>query len=176
METIGLVTQAAYVLRTRQVYVDVALQPRLVTETVPDGGVGGAGAMPAGARKPLASFLAPGSVLAVLGAAGSGKTTLVRYTALEMAERRWWPWQAEFWRPRRIPVLLYLRDHAEAILAEPRQNLGAIGAAAPGLEGAVTGPWLQRRLERGRCVVLLDGLDEVADARQRAAVVGWVNP
>lgn len=175
METIGLVTQAEYVLRTRQVYVDVALLPRPVTETVPDGGVGGVAATPTGARKPLASFLTPGNVLAVLGAAGSGKTTLVRYTALEMAEQRLWPWQAGFWRPRRIPVLLYLRDHAQAILAEPSQNLAAIGGAAPWLEGAVTGQWLQRRLERGQCVVLLDGLDEVADARDRAVVVQWVN-
>jgi hypothetical protein len=175
METIGLVTQAEYVLRTRQVYVDVALQPRPVTETMPDCGVGRAAAARAGARKPLASFLMPGSVLAVLGAAGSGKTTMVRYTALEMAEQQWRPWQAGFWRPRRIPVLLYLRDHAEAILAEPPQNLAAIGAAALWLEGAVTEPWLERCLERGRCVVLLDGLDEVADARERAAVVRWVN-
>jgi hypothetical protein len=175
METIGLVTQAEYVLRTRQVYVDVALQPRPVTETVPDGGVGGVAATSAGERRPLASFLTPGNVLAVLGAAGSGKTTLARYTALEMAEQRWQPWQAGFWRPRRIPVLLYLRDHAQAILAEPAQNLAAVGAAAPWLEGAVTGPWLQRWLERGRCVVLLDGLDEVAGTRERAAVVAWVN-
>jgi hypothetical protein len=174
METIGLVTQAEYVLRTRQVYVDVALQPRTVTETMPDGGVGGVVAA-AGTRMPLASFLTRGRVLAVLGAAGSGKTTLVRYTALKMAERRWWPWQTEFWRPRRIPLLLYLRDHAQAILAEPPQNLAAIGSAAPWLEGAVTGPWLQRRLERGQCAVLLDGLDEVADAQERAAVVAWVN-
>jgi ABC-type glutathione transport system ATPase component len=69
-------------------YVDVALQPRLVTETVPDGGVGGVAATPVGARKPLASFLKPGRVLAVLGAAGSGKTTLVRYTALELGNVR----------------------------------------------------------------------------------------
>jgi len=89
METIGLVTQAEYVLRTRQVYVHVTLQPRPVTETVPDGGVGGVAAAPVGVRKPLA----PGNVLTVLGAAGSGKTTLVRYTALTMAEQRWWPWQ-----------------------------------------------------------------------------------
>ena len=115
---------------------------------------------PAGTRRPLASFLAPGNVLAVLGAAGSGKTTLARYTALEMAEQRWRPWQAGFWRPRRIPVLLYLRDHAQVLLAGPPQNLAPFAAAAPWLEGAVTGPWLRRGLERRRCVVLLDGLDE----------------
>jgi hypothetical protein len=95
METVGLVTQAEYVLRARQVYVDVGLQPREVTGTVPDGGVGGVAAGPAGARMPLASFLTGGCVLAVLGAAGSGKTTMVRYTALEMAEQRWRPWPVE---------------------------------------------------------------------------------
>ncbi|NYD50171.1 hypothetical protein BJY14_006154 [Actinomadura luteofluorescens] len=39
---IGLVTRAEYVLRTRQVYVDVMLRPRPVTEAVTDTGIGGA--------------------------------------------------------------------------------------------------------------------------------------
>ena len=34
--------------------------------------------------------------------------------------------------------------------------------------------WFERELERSRCLVLLDGLDEVADPRQRQIVVDWV--
>lgn len=164
METIGLVTQAEYVLRTRQVYVDVMLRPKPVTDAVTDTGIGPGSA--AGRRAPLASFLTPGRVLAVLGAAGSGKTTLARYTALEMAERRW--------SRGRLPVLLYLRDHAEDLRAEEPEGLARVAVAAPWLRGVVSAEWLERRLARGRCVVLLDGLDEVADTRDRGRVVRWV--
>ncbi|MFA1538270.1 NACHT domain-containing protein [Actinomadura monticuli] len=169
METIGLVTQAEYVLRTRQVYVDVMLQPRTVSDVVSDTGIGPIPPAAVGQRAPLASFLTGGRVLAVLGAAGSGKTTLARYTALEMAERR---------RPgerRQLPVLLYLRDHAEQITGEdPPAGLAQIAVAAPWLDGVVSAEWLEKRLVRGRCVVLLDGLDEVADARDRSRLVQWV--
>ncbi|MBB6396979.1 hypothetical protein BKA00_003893 [Actinomadura coerulea] len=167
METIGLVTQAEYVLRTRQVYVDVMLRPRPVTEAVADTGIGSVSSPEAGQRASLASFLAPGRVLAVLGAAGSGKTTLARHTALDIAERRW-P------RRRRLPVLLYLRDHGRAIAAGGREGLARIAVTAPWLGGAVSAEWLEERLKRGRCVILLDGLDEVAGSADRSRVVRWV--
>ncbi|TDD28988.1 NACHT domain-containing protein [Actinomadura sp. KC06] len=173
METIGLVTQAEFVLRTRQVYVDVKLQPKPVTDTVTDSGIGSGppgrdtGPPAAGRRDSLASFLTAGRVLAVLGAAGSGKTTLARYTALELAEQRWW-------RRGPLPVLLYLRDHVEAIQSGQPENLARIAADAPWLGNTVPAEWLERRLARGQCVVLLDGLDEVADTAQRSRVVRWV--
>jgi hypothetical protein len=178
METIGLVTQAAFVLRTRQVYVDVMLRPRTVADVVTDPGIGPdprrGPAEEAGRRASLASFIAGGRMLAVLGAAGSGKTTLARHTALEMVERRRF-WQCRFWRRgARLPVLLYLRDHAASILADEPGGLAQIAAAAPWLNGAVSADWLEQRLEQGRCVVLLDGLDEVADARHRSRVVQWI--
>ncbi|MEU8119131.1 NACHT domain-containing protein [Spirillospora sp. NPDC049024] len=170
METIGLVTQAEYVLRTRQVYVDVMLRPRPVTEAVADTGIGSVPSPEAGRRASLASFLAPGRVLAVLGAAGSGKTTLVRHTALEIAERRRRGWR----RRLQLPLLLYLRDHAEEIATEEPKGLAQIAVTAPWLNDAVSAEWLEERLRRGRCVVLLDGLDEVADSRDRGRVVQWV--
>ncbi|QKW38303.1 NACHT domain-containing protein [Actinomadura sp. NAK00032] len=170
METIGLVTQAEFVLRTRQVYVDVMLRPRTVTDVVTDTGIGPGPAEGAGRRASLASFLAGGRMLAVLGAAGSGKTTLARHTALEMVERRRFGWRHR----GRLPVLLYLRDHAASVLGDEPGGLAQIAAAAPWLNGAVTAEWLEQRLDRGQCVVLLDGLDEVADARHRSRVVQWI--
>ncbi|CNE32512.1 putative NTPase (NACHT family) [Mycobacterium tuberculosis] len=170
METIGLVTQAEFVLRARQVYVDVMLRPRTVTAVVTDTGIGPVSSPAVGRRASLGSFLTGGRVLAVLGAAGSGKTTLARHTALEMAERRW----HSAWRRRRLPVLLYLRDHAEQITSEHPDGLARIAVTAPWLNGVISAEWLEKRLARGRCVVLLDGLDEVADAQDRSRVVQWV--
>ncbi|MFB4284445.1 NACHT domain-containing NTPase [Nonomuraea sp. MTCD27] len=177
METIGLLTQAEFVLQARQVYVDVMLQPRTVADAVTDSGIGPTtpadGAAATARRASLESFLVKGRALAVLGAAGSGKTTLARYTALELTERRW-PWQREFWRRRRIPVLLYLRDHAEAVTDGRPRDLAQVAVRARWLDGVIPAEWLERYLSRGRCVVLLDGLDEVVDAGDRGRVTQWV--
>ncbi|POM27436.1 NACHT domain protein [Actinomadura rubteroloni] len=164
METIGIMTQGEYVLRMKQVYVDVALRPRPVQETERDPAVGAAPAGP-GQRGPLSSFLDQNRVFAVIGSPGSGKTTLVRHVALALCR----PWS---WRRRRLPVLLYLRDHADAILSGT--DLADLAVSVPWLHGRIPAPWLARRLDAGRCLVMLDGLDEVADDADRRRVVTWV--
>ncbi|GAA1016808.1 hypothetical protein Aple_042960 [Acrocarpospora pleiomorpha] len=177
METIGVVTQGEFVLRMRQVYVDVTLQPRPARDTAGDSGLG-AGSQEigrSGERRSLASFLREGRVFAVLGAPGSGKTTLARYTALALSEPNWRVLSREFWRPRRLPVLLYLRGHTASLLAEEPESLAEVAASSPWLRGRIPAAWLRGRLDRGRCVVLLDGLDEVADEQDRKRVVGWVH-
>jgi hypothetical protein len=100
--------------------------------------------------------------LAILGAPGSGKTTLLRHAALTMAARSW---RADRAVPRRLPVLLFLRDHAGAIKENPSLSLAqAIHDRLARLDGpSVPVGWFARQLGAGRCVVLLDGLDEVAN-------------
>jgi hypothetical protein len=104
-------------------------------------------------------------ILAVLGAPGSGKTTLLRHTAREMCVRR----------NRRIPILLYLRDHVTEIVSTPdiglpalvRRNLGRYAELEPA-------GWFEHRLGDGECTVLLDGLDEVAGPDEQRCVAEWV--
>lgn len=106
--------------------------------------------------------------LAVIGAPGSGKTTLLRHTARQFG-------RSSKGRRRTVPILLYLRDHAATIVANPgvgpaeliRTTLGALGEEEPG-------SWFEQRLRAGECLVLLDGLDEVADQVTRRAVSDWV--
>ncbi|MGH3244194.1 MAG: NACHT domain-containing protein [Spirillospora sp.] len=167
METLGLLTQGEYVHRMEQVYVDVALRPRPPQDTAVEAIEMGAGAD--GARRPLTSFLEPGRILAVIGSPGSGKTTLVRHTALNLCT---WQWRA--WR-RRVPVLIYLRDHAAMILRDEPCDLAEVAGSAKWLDGRVPGSWLRKHLAAKRCVVLLDGLDEVADAKDRKRVVAWID-
>ncbi|GLY86882.1 NACHT domain-containing protein [Actinoallomurus iriomotensis] len=169
METIGVVTHGEFVLRMRQVYVDVALRPRPPQETERDSGLGPVAPQQAGARRPLQSFLGERRVFAVIGASGSGKTTLARHTALAMCGRHW-----RFWRRRQLPVLLYLRDHVRSILAEQPPFLPDVASSAGWLDGRIPASWLGARLDKGRCVILLDGLDEIADDRDRATVVRWI--
>ncbi|WP_326728666.1 NACHT domain-containing protein [Streptomyces phaeochromogenes] len=171
METVGIATQSEFVFRMRQVYVDVSVVPQVLHAAAREPYLGSVGS---GERRSLASVLRDAErdeaarVLAVIGGPGSGKTTLARNTALELCAHRWRPWK------RRLPVLLYLRDHATALLGDEPPTLETVAVSAGWLDGKVSARWLARRLDRGGCVVLLDGLDEVADPTERARVVAWV--
>ena len=156
------------------VYVDVALQPR-------DPGKVLSSDLPApdpedlptaGQRHLIADFLGKPQprVLAVIGAPGSGKTTLLRHTARQLCTNR----RRSHGR-RTTPILLYLRDHASTIAADPQVALPALVASVLARYGlAEPRDWLERRLRAGQCIVLLDGLDEVAREEDRKAVSDWV--
>jgi hypothetical protein len=169
VETPGLMTQASHILRLQQVYVEVSLGAQPLQDTAAEPFVGRLPSPVEG--RTLDTILAGDAhrVYAVIGGPGSGKTTLLRHTALELCERR---------RRGPLPVLLYLRDHLAGILAD--SGPGAVGLAgiateAGWLRGKIPGQWLDGRLDRGGCVVMLDGLDEVADEADRRSVVTWVN-
>ncbi|MEV6984249.1 NACHT domain-containing protein [Sphaerisporangium sp. NPDC051017] len=186
----GLTTIGEYALELRQVYVDVSLVPRAVHETLREPLTGTVKAEPprepltgtvaaetsreplartvtADQRRSLQSFLDAdrAGVFAVIGAPGSGKTTLLRRTTLDLC------------RSRRgdLPILLYLRDHIQAVLDDPDVTLGAIAAGQPWLKGRIPATWFERCLQKGRCRVMLDGLDEVAKEEDRKAVVRWMS-
>jgi hypothetical protein len=112
-----------------------------------------------------------GVVLALIGQPGSGKTTLLAHAARRSA-RTPVPGRP---RRRRVPVLLALRARAESILADPSISLPDVIRAGVG-DGPGKEPrgWWERQLSRGRCLVLLDGLDEVARDDARLAVAEWV--
>ena len=112
----------------------------------------------------------------ITGAPGSGKTTLLKHLALSLARGR------KTGVPH-MPVLLYLRDHATTLDGKYDASTDTF---AYSLAEAVNAhmqrkwqqllplPWIRRKLAKGQCLVLLDGLDEVADARLRQLVVKWV--
>jgi predicted NACHT family NTPase len=118
--------------------------------------------------------------LLVLGDPGSGKTTLLRYLAFRHATAQVKGSGAadgELGRPR-FPIYARLGDFARSA-----DRAGGIGAfltgyvkgqecSAPGLADL-----LERKLAGGECLVLLDGLDEVASAvdRQVEAVTRLVD-
>src|SRR5262249_32611309 len=107
-------------------------------------------------------------VLAVIGPPGSGKTTLLRNVARRAAA-------CARGQRRDTPVLLVLRDHAARIAENPRVALPTLlrstGATLTAKEPA---GWWEQQLYGGRCLILLDGLDEVAVEEHRRAVVGWI--
>ncbi|MCP4543647.1 MAG: SUMF1/EgtB/PvdO family nonheme iron enzyme [Chloroflexi bacterium] len=130
--------------------------------------------------------LAAHSRLAVLGDPGSGKTTLLRYLALlyarDLAEGTTLVQNRlgqEEGNGGRLPILLPLRRLGAFLKARRPVDDGTEGHAlllahlVQMLEGervTLPGDFFDAYLEQGRAVVLLDGLDEVADPDLRRRV------
>ncbi|GAA3231261.1 NACHT domain-containing protein [Actinocorallia longicatena] len=162
VDTVGIATSSEFTPLMRHVYVDVALRRRPVQDAAHAEFVGREQGTVE--RRKLESFFGEGRVLAVLGGPGSGKTTMVRHTALSLCSGR-----------GRLPILVYLRDHAALILGDEPAELEDVAVAAAWLDGRVPAAWVRGELDHGRCVVLLDGLDEVSDEAGRKRVSRWVN-
>jgi len=134
----------------------------------------------------------------ILGEPGGGKTTLLRYLTMRFARAildnldRWFePQNPQYWLdeepewtleelgPVRIPILLRIAKYAEA--RNPRQggdpNLSLLDYLPRYFgeqkipQADEVGRILTRFLEEGRCLVLLDGLDEIIDYTDRRNIV-----
>ena len=166
-----LATGGDHIPELGDVYVDVALVSRAAGQPASDSPLGAGGA-DASARYSIGELLDRRSrvVLALVGPPGSGKSTLLAHAARRSATA------PVVGRPgrRRVPVLLALREQAAPIVADPEISLPAVLRAAVGAPGREPGGWWERQLGRGRCLVLLDGLDEVARDEDRQVVADWV--
>jgi hypothetical protein len=161
---LGAVSRALPQLTLDDVYVDVALR----NDETESGGqkVYGSPTRP-GERATLDDFLNRGDGLqfAVYGMPGSGKSTLLRSTAMRMSHTI---------RPGApIPILIVLSHHTAQIVENPAIDLAEVAASARWLDrDGVPVHEIRRWLAKGRCVIMLDGLDEVPE-QHRAAVMLW---
>src|SRR5260370_29406076 len=105
----------------------------------------------------------------ILGPPGSGKTTLMKHLGLTLVRRRKAKHQS---LPRKLPLLLFLREHSTSITTSIKEQTeyslaDAVRKQVERWKRPMPPEWIERRLNKGKCLVLLDGLYEVADPEQR---------
>lgn len=130
--------------------------------------VAGQDALHFGEPIPLLEVLRRHSGVIVLGDPGAGKTTFLKYLALQLALGR----GGEIGLEDFLPILLPLAAYANALQSQDirlddfiAEYFSGIGANLP------IGPTLSEALKAGRALILLDGLDEVRDINMRNTVV-----
>jgi hypothetical protein len=134
----------------------------------------GADAWRTGEREPGESTLRVETALGrapltlIRGEAGSGKSTLLRWLAISAA-RGTFSGDLADWNGR-VPFLVKLRSHAGRTLPPPERFLDGV---ADSIAGLMPAGWVHRRLQDGRVLLMVDGIDELPGA-QRRAVRPWL--
>ena len=175
----GLRTQGTFTLKLEKVFVEL----RIAHSNPQQANVNPVLAKELAGNRPVWDFLRFNKkrdsdetlVLAIIGAPGCGKTTLLQHIALTFAHKH----HRRYGLSAGIPLLLFLREHVQTIVNE-QPALADLAHAHfsdtkkyPELNPPPR--WFAEQLSNGQCMILLDGLDEVAVLEQRRSVSKWVD-
>jgi len=116
--------------------------------------------------------------MVIIGAPGSGKTTLLRHITLTYAYNTHRRRSRKV--PTLVPVLLPLHKIREDITVEQPKTLPTliveqVKTLPKGKTLNLSPQWFESKLVNGQCLVMLDGLDEVADETERRQMSQWVD-
>ncbi|GHO98536.1 hypothetical protein KSF_085840 [Reticulibacter mediterranei] len=171
----GLSTRAAHDLELEHVFVELVIEPTPAHQASEDL-LKVAGQLHSKHDQDIWHYLTSSSLMkqhfVIVGPPGSGKTTLLKHIALQLAQEK----GKQNQRIHKLPIFLYLREHAEMIKDKPDYSL--VEAMQNHIrrkwQQVIPEQWILSHLKRGKCLILLDGLDEVADTKVRKQVVEWV--
>ncbi|MEU6157042.1 NACHT domain-containing protein [Streptomyces sp. NPDC047130] len=122
----------------------------------------------AGAGMHMETALGGATRVLLRGEAGCGKTTLLRRLAVTAA-RGAFTGDLAAWNGL-TPVFVKLREYSGRALPRPEEMLD--GVAAP-ITGIMPRGWVERQLDSGNALLLIDGVDELLD-RERRRVRDWL--
>ncbi len=172
----GLSTQGEYTLEMSDVLVRLSLVPTPVHRLSPDPIGISALREDASTEGSVWEWLRRAqrdrSVLAIIGPPGSGKTTLLRHVAYTLARGGRATWRLD--APRRIPILVNLREHKEWSADSPPRLVEIIRRSLTAMERPEPPSWVEANLRRGNFLIMLDGLDEMPDSGIRSSLSAWV--
>lgn len=172
----GLTTQGVFTLELEKVFVDLTLAPQRRGSRVSPDPIRPMPQKLKEGRHELIEFLTAkqmqGQHLVILGPPGSGKTTLLKHFTLTLAKNK----QSEqIQRLNKLPIMIFLRDIANDIVKNPEYSLvDAIHSRLLVWEANIPREKFSEVLLAGQCMVMLDGLDEVAEQKMRKDVTNWV--
>ena len=117
-------------------------------------------------------FNLPRKRFIIIGAPGSGKTTLLNYLALKFARRN----VKELFgiEDEMLPIFINLRDTTQEGFLDTKKFVENYDSYIK-FPHSPPKDFFEKRLEQGKCIILLDGLDEVATEEQRVSVAKWVD-
>src|SRR5471030_1117092 len=104
--------------------------------------------------------LAENKRILVKGPAGAGKTTLLRWIAVRAASRGF-EYPLEDWNDA-IPFVIRLRQFGDSPFPPPETFPSLVAST---IADTMPQGWVHRRLKSGNAVVMIDGVDEVAESR-----------
>jgi len=177
----GLSTQTALTLELEQVFVELKLQPQAAHKATTNPINNIPGKMRSDSY-PIWQFFAvlsenekrKNAKIVIVGPPGSGKTTLLRHITLSLVSSSQHK-ELKKIKFKKIPVLFYLREHVGLILENPGLLLPElIESTITKWDLTVPSNWFNTRMKNGECMIMLDGLDEVAEIQSRRQIVSWL--
>lgn len=108
--------------------------------------------------------------LVVLGDPGTGKSMLLKLLALTFARGREYTRQTFQLDEDRLPLLIPIAAYGDAVTQSPQLDFADFLSQRLIADGLRDPTVARRALDKGECLLLLDGLDEVLDPNRRIYV------